>query len=249
MDKKEQVKKVICDNCILKDCEVCDECALDFDGIYTAFCASPLKPEMVVCPKPDNCPDKTCPHRIAHEIMSNSCENGGNCKQICIPVSPPEPVKPEEGLLLTDEEMSQATINSYNPNWDESQLFAAGIRAVALAQLAKLQPELDRREARIKTLEGEVKAQHETLIKYSSKWESALAQAKAEERKAIGEWLEGQQVLPLKEHESAGIDHKMRHDYAIRDEDIAKLQKGESPDTKVNSKYWEGSKYERLRLL
>jgi hypothetical protein len=138
-------------------------------------------------------------------------------------------VKPDEGLLLG---YYSPEISVLRIRYEQEQKF--GLRELldksCEAQLAKLQPELDRREARIKTLEGEVKAQHETLIKYSSKWESALAQAKAEERKAIGEWLEGQQVLPLKEHESAGIDHKMRHDYAIRDEDIAKLQKGESPE-------------------
>ena len=123
------------------------------------------EPEMVVCPTCggfDGFNGEKCP----------ICQGTGK-------VSPPEPVKPLEGLLTIkdkNELLDSITPISKHPTY---------LLELINNTESKLQPELDRREARIKTLEGEVKAQHETLIKYSSKWESALAEAKAEAYKEL----------------------------------------------------------------
>jgi len=177
------------------------------------------KPEMVVCPTcqgkcgfPGNegeggemCIDCSGTGKVAINTgkMSTCWKCNGTGK-----VSPPEPVKSEEGLIILRQ--------IYDAGHSNDFLFGEEIDKYLKAQLAKLQPELDRREVEIKRLKtalilkeqgiGEILLQYredrggfEARIKELERQiydmasgkvvEEAIAQAKAEERKAIGELL------------------------------------------------------------
>jgi hypothetical protein len=201
---------------------------------------------MVVCP--------VCDGVRAITIGTNSkiCPN---CKGEGT-VSPPEPVKPEgnqagyygncnpeeyllrgekpdEGLLLTEDEIKIAL------GYKMGAILLMDYGKVAKAQLLKLQPELDRREARIKELEAELEVIDKNYrIKKGETWywesndenhlesltcpviinaddlRKLLAEAKAEAYKEIGEWLS---EWRLKEHNISSVLLDL----------IAKLQKGE----------------------
>jgi hypothetical protein len=95
----------------------------------------------------------------------------------------PEPVKPEEGLLLG---YYSPEISVLRIRYEQEQKF--GLRELldksCEAQLAKLQPELDRREARIKELQE--------ACTYWEKIQPAItAQAKAEAYKEVADKVEG----------------------------------------------------------
>jgi hypothetical protein len=103
-----------------------------------------------------------------------------------VPVSPPEPVKPDEGLLLG---YYSPEISVLRIRYEQEQKF--GLRELldksCEAQLAKLQPELDRREARVGELETEVIHLRD---RSEAGW-NAEKKAKAEAYKEVADKVEG----------------------------------------------------------
>jgi hypothetical protein len=179
MDKKEQVKKIILEVIHSPYLESdFNKVATEIDTLYQE-----QPPEMVVCPT--GCEYLThCQNNPNDPQRADYCPLNTRGK-----VSPPEPVKPE-GLLLTDAEILSLKTRSINirqlnetiedvQEWNRKQ-----IKDLFNQKLAKLQPELDRREARIKELQE--------ACTYWEKIQPAItAQAKAEVYKEVADKVEG----------------------------------------------------------
>jgi hypothetical protein len=229
----------------IQECNLhCSDCNL------TDICDDPLK---------EVDPDWTNPYKIGtqeHDAWDES-ERVGK-------VSPPEPVKPDEGLLLTDDRLSE--INNGMPSTAKyGEVFKAirdeqftKVKLHYETELSKLQPELDRREARIKELEAELEVIDKNYrIKKGETWywesndenhlksltcpviinaddlRKLLVQAKAEAYKEIGDAIDKTE----NPYKSKGVFGGEYHgtDYGVFEiarqsfkEVITKLQNGET---------------------
>jgi hypothetical protein len=134
------------------------------------------KPEMVVCPKP--CRETWCEHRLPHkrdELCNVPCCDAGEFENGCVPFSPSEPVKPDEGLLLTEVEML-TLFTQFIPHTLENERWWN----IAKAQLTKLQPELDRREAEIAKRGQRIIELQERIDEIVDKKEARIKELEAE---------------------------------------------------------------------
>jgi hypothetical protein len=206
MDKKEQVKKN--DYCVKtcgqelpdNDPEICKSCIKQYqEQPKPEMVVCPKTEQMMICPKAETCDGENCdngehkidyrkPHKkdVACDYHSRTCPA---C--IPVPVSPPEPVKPEEGLLLTDEaivDFVEDYPEQVYKEFDDIIDHLKFLGDLCEKQLAKLQPELDRREARIKELERQTNPKvigTVSLADIEKNCERIEAQAKAEAYKTI----------------------------------------------------------------
>jgi len=180
------------------------------------------KPEMVVCPKAGEC-KISCfciNHSIEHE-EEESCQTTSAYCPACIPVSPPEPVKPDEGLLLTNviEELAEQLWRTYShlvtyhalsygeepatrkAEWRREASSIYGQlkcqqhyeveKAVLLKANRDHQKQVEELQARIKELEKDLKGQEHDCDCLDCA-KDLVAQAKAEAYKEIGEWMENE---------------------------------------------------------